>query len=73
MEKSGFVWYEHMTTNLEEATAFYSEVVGWQMQDSGMPGMPYVLFGKGSTQVGGMTSSSSFNLSSRFRGWGDSA
>jgi uncharacterized protein len=38
-----FVWYELITTDLEAARAFYANVVGWEMRDASMPGMPYTL------------------------------
>ena len=60
--KSGFIWYELMTDDLEKAVAFYSAVVGWEVRDSGMPGMRYLLFGKGGKDVGGMASWSSLGM-----------
>ena len=57
--KSGFVWYELMTNDLDQAMAFYKAVVGWEVRDSGMPGPRYMVFGKGGTDVGGMMSWSS--------------
>jgi uncharacterized protein len=55
--KSGFVWYELMTSgDLESAVSFYQSVVGWDVRDSGMPGMRYMLFGKDGKDVGGMMS-----------------
>ena len=53
---SGFIWFELMTNDLEKAVSFYSSVVGWETRDSGMPGTPYTLFGKGGKDVGGMVS-----------------
>lgn len=55
-EKSGFVWYEHMTNDLDRTVQFYREVVGWDVRDSGMPGMRYMIFGKDGKDVGGMCS-----------------
>ena len=55
-ENSGFVWYELMTNDLDKAVEFYSTVVGWDIRDSGMPGMRYMIFGKGGKDVGGMMS-----------------
>lgn len=54
--KSGFIWYDLMTSDLHKAMAFYSAVVGWETRDSGMPGMPYVIFGKNGKDIGGMMS-----------------
>ncbi len=60
--KSSFIWFDHMTGDLEEAAAFYSKVVGWDVHDSGMPGMRYLLFGKDGKDIGGMMSWSSIGL-----------
>jgi uncharacterized protein len=48
-----FVWHELMTTDTDAAAAFYSKVVPWKTQDSGMPS--YMLWMAGKTQVGGLT------------------
>jgi uncharacterized protein len=50
----GFIWYELCTNDMNKAVAFYKKVVGWDVRDSGMPGMTYMLFGKGGKDVGGM-------------------
>jgi uncharacterized protein len=39
-----FVWYELMTTDVEAAKAFYTNVIGWGTQDASTPGTPYTLF-----------------------------
>ena len=54
MTASRFVWYELMTSDKAAAAAFYSEVVGWKAQDSGMPGLIYTLMMVGDAQVAGM-------------------
>lgn len=54
MPASRFVWYELMTSDVAAASRFYSEVVGWQAQDSGMPGVDYTLLKVGDAQVAGM-------------------
>lgn len=51
---SGFIWYDLMTRDLDKAAAFYRDVVGWEIRDSGMPGMRYMLFGRDGKDVGGM-------------------
>ena len=61
-QASGFVWYELMTSDLDAAVAFYGTVVGWDVRDSGMPGMQYMLFGKDGKDVGGMVAWSSMGL-----------
>jgi predicted enzyme related to lactoylglutathione lyase len=50
----GFIWYELVTNDMDKAVAFYSKVVGWDIRDSGMPGMRYMLFGKDGKDVGGI-------------------
>jgi len=49
-----FCWYELMTTDTAAAMQFYANVVGWSMQDSGMPGMDYTLLNSGQSQIGGL-------------------
>lgn len=51
---SNFVWYELMTTDAPAARAFYADVVGWQVVDSGMPGFDYSLLKAGDTMVAGL-------------------
>ena len=53
MPASRFVWYELMTSDLAGATDFYSKVVGWKAEDSGLPGMAYTLMKVGDAQVAG--------------------
>ena len=50
----GFIWYELITNDMGKAVDFYKKVVAWDVRDSGMPGMTYMLFGKGMKDVGGM-------------------
>jgi uncharacterized protein len=50
----GFIWYELVTNDVDKAVTFYKKVVGWDIKDSGMPGMKYMLFGKDGKDVGGM-------------------
>ncbi|RXH55020.1 Glyoxalase/Bleomycin resistance protein/dioxygenase domain [Granulicella sibirica] len=50
----GFIWYELITNDMDKAVDFYKKVVEWDVRDSGMPGMTYMLFGKDSKDVGGM-------------------
>lgn len=42
--QGAFVWYDLMTPDMAAAQAFYEAVVGWNAQDSGMPGHAYTLF-----------------------------
>jgi uncharacterized protein len=50
------VWYDLVTTDLEGAKRFYTEVIGWkaeQWKDS-PPGMPYTMWMAGETGIGGL-------------------
>jgi uncharacterized protein len=47
-----FVWHELMTTDPHAAGAFYSKVLPWKTQASGMP--DYTLWVAGKTQTGGL-------------------
>ena len=49
-----FVWYELMTTDIKAATAFYANVVGWDVRDASMLGKAYTLFTVGEASVGGV-------------------
>jgi predicted enzyme related to lactoylglutathione lyase len=54
MNEGDFVWYELMTSDATAASAFYAEVIGWTVEDSGMPGMTYKLAKVGDRPVGGI-------------------
>jgi predicted enzyme related to lactoylglutathione lyase len=56
MRDGEFVWYELITSDVAAARIFYAKVVGWTVEDSGMPGMTYLLAKVGDRQVGGMMS-----------------
>ncbi|MFH2035337.1 MAG: VOC family protein [Candidatus Zixiibacteriota bacterium] len=49
-----FCWNELMTRDLAAAKKFYSELIGWKIVDSGMPGMEYNMLKAGETNAGGM-------------------
>ncbi len=49
-----FVWYELMTSDAEAARAFYEKVVGWNIVDSGLPGMQYLIANVGDRGVAGL-------------------
>ncbi len=49
-----FCWNELMTWDVEKAIKFYSELIGWKIADSGMPGMNYNIAKAGDKQVAGM-------------------
>ena len=49
------IWYELMTTDADAAQAFYADVVGWSIADSGMPGIDYrILTAPDGLGVGGL-------------------
>jgi predicted enzyme related to lactoylglutathione lyase len=52
---SSFVWYELMTTDMEAAKAFYSNVLGWGARDASMSGAAYQLLTVENTPVAGLT------------------
>jgi predicted enzyme related to lactoylglutathione lyase len=49
-----FIWYQLLTTDVEAAKGFYTEVVGWGTRDASAPGMPYTLFAAGEASVCGL-------------------
>lgn len=49
-----FCWNELMTRDVDKATKFYTELIGWKAEDSGMPGMKYSIFKTGEKGNGGM-------------------
>src|SRR5262245_59430913 len=49
-----FVWYDVMTTDSKAGESFYRDVIGWSMQDAGMPNGGYTLLLAGPTMVGGL-------------------
>jgi len=52
--KPTFIWYELMTSDPEAAEAFYRAVVGWNLADSGQPGMRYTILSAGDRGMGGL-------------------
>ena len=49
-----FCWNELMTRDSKAAGKFYSDLIGWEVADSGMPGMEYNMFKAGDKEAGGM-------------------
>jgi predicted enzyme related to lactoylglutathione lyase len=49
-----FFWYDVMTANTKAAQEFYREVIGWDTQDSGVPGAEYTLFTAKGQSVAGL-------------------
>lgn len=54
MSASPFVWYELSTTDMAAARGFYGAVLGWTVDDAGMPGMPYLIGKVGDAPVAGI-------------------
>ena len=51
---SKFVWYEWMGPNLETAISFYRHVIGWEIAENTMAGVPYQIASIGKHGVAGM-------------------
>lgn len=49
-----FCWNELMTRDMAAAKKFYSELIGWEIVDSGMPGMDYNMLKASGKNAGGM-------------------
>lgn len=49
-----FCWNELMTRDVPAASRFYTELLGWQAADSGMPGLNYTIFKSGDKTAGDM-------------------
>jgi len=53
-EPGALAWNELSTRDVPAATAFYTEVFGWQAETADMGGMEYTMWMLGGEQVGGM-------------------
>ncbi|ESQ87022.1 VOC family protein [Asticcacaulis benevestitus] len=51
---SHFIWYELITSDIDVARAFYSEVIGWTVASSQTPGMDYRRIMAAGEGIGGM-------------------
>jgi predicted enzyme related to lactoylglutathione lyase len=50
-----FIWYDVMTSDTKAATAFYSDVIGWDAKEHAMPdNRNYTVFSEGSAMVAGL-------------------
>ena len=49
-----FVWHELMTKDPAAAAMFYAQVIGWTVEDSGMPGLDYRVASAGADMVAGI-------------------
>ena len=53
-ERGEFVWYELMTTDAEGAKEFYTDVVGWGTTPFEGSPVPYTMWTKGESAIGGV-------------------
>ena len=53
-QQGAFSWCELMTTDVEAAKAFYSELFGWRTEDMTMPEMRYTVVKAADEGVGGI-------------------
>ncbi len=49
-----FSWSELMTTDVEEAKKFYTELLGWTTEDMSVAGMTYSVVKCGAQEIGGI-------------------
>ena len=49
-----FAWYELLTTDVEAASAFYGQVVGWGAKDESTQDLVYTVLTAGEVPVGGL-------------------
>jgi hypothetical protein len=49
-----FIWHDLMTTDPKAAEAFYKNIIGWNMADSGQPGGGYTVLMANEAPVGGI-------------------
>ena len=49
-----FVWCDLTTSDVAAATAFYKDVVGWNVANAGMPDRDYFILSAGTTGIGGL-------------------
>jgi predicted enzyme related to lactoylglutathione lyase/AcrR family transcriptional regulator len=54
MKPAPFIWHDLMTTDVNAAETFYAAVVGWDINDGGMPDMNYRVLNAGKIGVGGI-------------------
>ncbi|MBI3715468.1 MAG: VOC family protein [Betaproteobacteria bacterium] len=54
MKTGNFAWYDLMTSDTKAAAAFYQKVIGWDMQDGGVPDRPYTILSMGPANIGGL-------------------
>lgn len=49
-----FVWFEHVSNDIEKARAFYEPLFGWHVENTPMGGKTYPMVMNGSQAIGGM-------------------
>ncbi len=53
-QHGAFSWNELMTSDMDAAKAFYSELLGWTMEDIACEGVPYSMIKVGEQELGGI-------------------
>jgi len=65
-----FVWYDLMTSDTKAAASFYEKVIGWTIEDNGMPGAEhYEIFSMGAKTVSGLMALPDPNLRPSWLGY----
>ncbi|MFL6664707.1 MAG: VOC family protein [Rhizobacter sp.] len=49
-----FIWFEHASTDIEKARAFYEPLFGWHVETMQLAGQPYHMLMNGSGGIGGL-------------------
>ena len=53
-QHGAFSWSELMTTDVNAAKTFYSQLFGWQLKDGPVAGMDYTVISVGDREIGGL-------------------
>ena len=53
-QHGAFSWCELMTTDVNAAKAFYTQLFGWDTEEMSMPGMTYTVIKAGDKGIGGI-------------------
>lgn len=54
-QHGAFSWVELVTSDVEAARDFYSQLFGWKLKDGPIEGIPYTVIEVAGKEVGGMT------------------
>ena len=56
LRHGAFSWCELMTSDVEAAKRFYTELLGWTTEEAQVPGMSYTIVKTGEVGIGGIMS-----------------